>query len=66
MLFESFSTSFNASSCADSPLRSLVALKGPATIHWMVAAYSSMSYEAASKSVKKSFKNQIFRISIGS
>jgi hypothetical protein len=42
MLFESFSTSFNAASWPSS---------------------STMSREAALKSVKKSFKNQIFRIS---
>jgi hypothetical protein len=42
MLFESFSTSFNAAS-------------------WPI--FSNMSCEAALKSVKKSFKNQIFQIS---
>ncbi len=59
MLFQSFSTSFNAASSEYSPLRSFRALRGPAIIHWKIAA---MSCEAALKSVKKSFKNQIFRI----
>ncbi len=59
MLFESFSTPFNAASSEYSPLRSFLPLKGPAIIHWEIAA---MSCEAALKSVKKSFQNQIFRI----
>src|ERR1700722_20456821 len=39
----------------------LLALSGPATIHWMVAAYSSMSCEAVSKSDKKCIKNQTYK-----
>jgi hypothetical protein len=62
MLFESFSTSSNAVSLADSLLMSLGALKGPETIHSMVSAYSSMSYETALKSVKKILQKSNFSI----
>jgi predicted GIY-YIG superfamily endonuclease len=59
MLFESFSTPFNAASSEYTPLRSFLALRGAAIIQWKIAATSC---EAALKSVKKSFKNQIFQI----
>ena len=62
LLFAPFSASFRVASCADSPLMSLEALKGPATIHWMVAAYLSMSFEATLKSAKKFIKNHFFQI----
>ncbi len=60
MLFESFSASFNTAFADYGPLKSFVALRGPAIIHRMIAA---MSYEAVLKSVKKFFKNQSFPIS---
>ncbi len=66
LLFTPFSAFFRVASCADSPLMSLAAVKGPATIHWRVAAYSSMSFEATLKPAKKFIKNHFFQIAGGS
>jgi len=59
LLFAPFSPYFEAASCAGQSPHEPLALRGPATIHWMVAAYLSMFCEAASKSDKKCIKNQM-------
>ena len=53
-----FLSDFEAASCAAQSPHELLALRGPATIHWMVAAYSSMSCEAASKYGEKGAKSK--------
>jgi len=51
LLFAPFSPYFEAASCAGQSPHELLALRGPATIHWMVAAYEGLPYQTLIASV---------------